>query len=673
MHRRCPHCHGPIEPLENAPLFEINDPSSGSNFSLISSETTATHRPSVRSVAKPFVRWVCGLFAAVVVAIGLGRWSTAAEPMPVEFTRMVAHWSDYGHADYLPFIEEAQPEIVQVGFYGAHFWSLAHTPQYNGYPVNFPLRGLDELGDWFEDLNNKLHARGAKVVGHFNVEFLVGDPDGPDGPRGFFKFYRDLWDEDVLGSRPGDDPLQLLEKNADGTPITNRTYAIGGMNEYWACLRNPAWQQVLKAWLKHGVERGLDGFVANYFYRHNCLCEHCQAAFREYLKNRFDARELQEHFEIADIDRHQFSEIVSWHSPAESTPLRREMLRFSQISNKQVFDDVFVRYGRALKPDLIVAQWNHLGDFAQIAGDERCLLPGELWGRDETYAWYSTGDAANKTDLARGILGEGTLQARYIRGALNDRPFTLGKYEATRIRTSIAELSANGGAPMGFYTQFIDPRARQEIVRYYRFLANHDAVYRGNHSHAEVALLFPRLEMHRGDLVALESFRRLGLALLNEHVLFDVVTNDHPFDELSASYRGVVTTQVEPNEALNQLPPTRSRFTAPPTVRVSASRPAGSVREIDLHFVNYNRVEPPRGTDGALPIELGIENERPVAVSGIKADLLLPSDAHVSAVHFVIPESPEAQRIDFRTENGRVYFELPEFLVYGVARVELGQ
>src|SRR5262245_43895616 len=129
-----------------------------------------------------------GRLLVVVAAMWPARWSPGAEPAAFEFTRMVAHWSDYGHADYLKFIEEARPELVQVGFYGAHFWSLAHTPQYNGYPVNFPLKGLDELGNWFADLNGKLHARGAKVVGHFNVEFLIGDPDGLEGPRGFFKF-----------------------------------------------------------------------------------------------------------------------------------------------------------------------------------------------------------------------------------------------------------------------------------------------------------------------------------------------------------------------------------------------------------------------------------------------------------------------------------------------------
>ena len=117
------------------------------------------------------------------------------------------------------------------------------------------------------------------------------------------------------------------------------------------------------------------------------------------------------------------------------------MLRWSQISQKEAFDDVFVKYAKSLKPGFLVAQWNHLGDFGQINGDERCLLPGELWGRDEDYLWYSTGDMASRTDLAAGVFGEGTLQARYIRGAFDDKPFTLGKYEGVRIRAAIKKAA----------------------------------------------------------------------------------------------------------------------------------------------------------------------------------------------------------------------------------------
>src|SRR5262245_28995866 len=105
----------------------------------------------------------------------------------LEFTRLIAHWDAYGNRDaYLSFVDDAEPEIAQVGFYGAHFWSLAHTKHGGGYPAHFPVVGLSECGKWFEDLNGQLHRRHVKVVGHFNVKFLIGDPDSPDGPRGFF-------------------------------------------------------------------------------------------------------------------------------------------------------------------------------------------------------------------------------------------------------------------------------------------------------------------------------------------------------------------------------------------------------------------------------------------------------------------------------------------------------
>src|SRR5438876_1037121 len=102
-----------------------------------------------------FYRLYVALF---IVALAAGQ--AFAQPPRLEFRRMVAHWVDYGHADYLPFIDDARPEIVQVGFYGGHFWSLAHTAQYKGYPAHFPVQGLNECGGWFDDLNGKLHKKG---------------------------------------------------------------------------------------------------------------------------------------------------------------------------------------------------------------------------------------------------------------------------------------------------------------------------------------------------------------------------------------------------------------------------------------------------------------------------------------------------------------------------------
>ncbi|MFO0822468.1 MAG: hypothetical protein U0792_05005 [Gemmataceae bacterium] len=500
-------------------------------------------------------------------------------------------------------------------------------------------------------------------MGHFNVTFLVGEPESKDGPRGFFKFYRDLWDEKEFGPKPVKDPLDLMARNADGTPMASKQYSIGQMREFTACLNNPGWRTVLKAWAKRGIERGVDGYVANYFYRHNCTCEHCQKGFREHLTAGFTPEQVKERFGIANVKDHKFTELVGWHDPKESTPLRREMLKWSQISTKQAFDEVFVKYARSLKPGLILGQWNHLGNFGQIAGDERCMLPSELWGRDEDYLWYSTGGAANYTDLKEGFFGDGTLQARYIRGTFDDKPFTLGKYENTRIRAAIAELAANGGAPMGFYTRFKDPKAREEIVRYYRFMEKHDAVFRANKPHSEVLLLFPRSLVHKGNVAAVEEFKKLGKSLLDDHVLFDVLSDDMLTPAIKERYRAVLDA-VKPTE----LPAGRSAFTAPKAVRVSASVPAKG-GEITLHFVNYDRTEPkqPRSPGG------GIVDEKPIAVEGVVVDFVLPAGAKPTAVRVASPESPDGEAVKFTAENGRLKFTVPKFLVYAIARIETGK
>jgi tRNA A-37 threonylcarbamoyl transferase component Bud32 len=51
MHIRCPHCHQPIEVVEDAPLADISCPSCGSNFSLISGETETTQWHGPRKIA----------------------------------------------------------------------------------------------------------------------------------------------------------------------------------------------------------------------------------------------------------------------------------------------------------------------------------------------------------------------------------------------------------------------------------------------------------------------------------------------------------------------------------------------------------------------------------------------------------------------------------------------
>jgi hypothetical protein len=316
-----------------------------------------------------------------------------------------------------------------------------------------------------------------------------------------------------------------------------------------------------------------------------------------------------------------------------------------------------------------VAQWNHLGDFDQISGDERCFLPGELWGKDEDYLWYSTGDMANHTDLASGVLGEATLQARYIRGALDDKPFTLGKYESVRIRVAIAELAANGGAPMGFYSSFQDPEARRENVRYYGFLAKYEMLYRANRPNGEVLLLFPRSRVHQGDIDAVGRFKALGRRLLDAHVLFDVLPDDRATAPARERYATVIDSADPRHTTANvmeTLPSDRSQFDVPVTVRVSASRAALGSDEITLHFVNYNREESPDKKNRGS----GIKDEKPIPAPPAQADVKLGQAMQVAHVEFLTPEADEARALEFAQVGAHLRFRIPEFLVYGVVRIQ---
>ncbi len=626
---------------------------------------------------------VLALNACVLASAATAQQPAKPEHQRFEFTKLLAHWAEYNAPEYVPFMLAAKPDVAQLGFYGAHYWSLAHTPFGKGYPAHFPVQGLAETADWYQDVTGQLQKNDIKVVGHMNVKFLVGDPDGEQGPRGFFHFYRELWDEKQLGPKPVADPLDLLEKDINGKPIVSTSYKIGGMNEYWGCLVNPHWRTVLKAWAKHGIDQGVDGYIANYFYRHDCHCEHCVAGFKSYLSKRYNDEELLQQFGIADLKKHQFEEIVCWHRPEASTPLRREMLRFSQIANKQAFDEVFVEYARSLKPDLLLAQWNHISNFSQIGGDERCMLPAEMWGRDEDYLWYSAGGSAFFTDLANRFTGDITLQARYIRGAFDDKPFTMGKYESTRTRVAIAELAANGGAPMGFYARVKNEEARDVFVQYYGFMRRYDDIYRANRPHAEVLLIYPRSQVHAGNVNAVVTFKKIGRNLLEQHILFDVIPDDLlPENAVSAaeaitaeapvgstSYKQYGTVLPAHPASLNWHAPAKvSRIEAPFTVHAAANVP-NSGGELDLHLVNYNRTEPEKARSPGR----GIQDEKPIAVEQVKVDLVLPTGAVVESVEFITPEEAEPQTLKYHVSSGRLHTITPQFLVYGVVRVHLSE
>jgi hypothetical protein len=258
---------------------------------------------------------------------------------------------------------------------------------------------------------------------------------------------------------------------------------------------------------------------------------------------------------------------------------------------------------------------------------------------------------------------EPTLLLRYARGAGGGRPCIVSQWERVKIRAAMAGLAANGGAIPGRIANFNDPQSRQELVRFFRFMKQHDDIYHASTVAGECVLLYPRSHVHQGRFTeAMSAFNTVGFKLLNDHILFDVLPDDLATPDNLARYRRVFTIS-----SLREMRPeyydSFSRFEAPSTVRVSASRPEkGNIW--DIHFVNYNRKEPPENERTGLAAD-----ENPIPVSGVKANLVSPAGLSVRKIEWMTPEFPESRELRIENVGNRVRFTAPEFLVYAVARV----
>ncbi len=80
MRVRCPHCHSPIEVVDEISLAKIDCPSCGSRFSLIGGDTTETYRTDTH--------WL-GQFE-LVRELGVGRFGSVWMARDTELDRTVA-------------------------------------------------------------------------------------------------------------------------------------------------------------------------------------------------------------------------------------------------------------------------------------------------------------------------------------------------------------------------------------------------------------------------------------------------------------------------------------------------------------------------------------------------------------------------------------------------------
>ena len=461
------------------------------------------------------------------------------------FNRMAEHWSLPERLDLVEHVRRAKLQVVQVGTFGPMFYSLADDPEVNRHWVGMPLIGVRENLACAAELIPQLQQAGARVVGQMSMAWNYGNHEKG---QGLFGAWERIWTEDLLGTAPcasADDTQQRL---ADGSlrrwDIEGRPYLT-----YTGCMCNPHWLATLKPMVKKAIELGIDGFNVHHNFEHFCQCGYCQDYVRDKLQEAFDTTDLRRIFGGRDLA--EVTDLLTPHQACPEDMGKRFQLtinRATHLRRKEALDEIYIAYGRSLNPDTLLAQWYHKYDF--MPHDERSLLPSELWARDEDYIWYSQGGHKGMSFIKHGYLADMGMPARFIYAASGGKPFVINKYDFRRLRLSIAEAAANHGAALAYHWGYDEnPDFAVEdyyapVIRYQRFLADHEPVLHPAQPWAQIALVYPRRAELEDELDCLEPLKRIGRLLEDRHLLFDIILDEQLLDR-AADYDALILPNVK--------------------------------------------------------------------------------------------------------------------------------
>ena len=136
MHVRCPHCHNPIELVDDSSFENIDCPSCGSRFSLAADAPTASFRSEGKKTIGHF---------HLIESIGVGHFGTVWKARDTELDRTVAikvpRKDQLHEAETEQFLREARaagqlrhPNIVTVHEVGREDGTIYIASDYGTVP-----------------------------------------------------------------------------------------------------------------------------------------------------------------------------------------------------------------------------------------------------------------------------------------------------------------------------------------------------------------------------------------------------------------------------------------------------------------------------------------------------------------------------------------------------------
>ncbi|MBT5872888.1 MAG: hypothetical protein HOH43_05665, partial [Candidatus Latescibacteria bacterium] len=426
--------------------------------------------------------------------------------------------------DLVRLVRQARIQVVQAGTFGPQFYGLADDATVDRRWVGMPLTGVRENLTMVKELIADIQAEGAQFIGQMSISWHYGDHETG---KGLFGAWDSIWQDDLLGPAPIADPISAQERLVDGEvrcwPIEGRPYRA-----YSGCLSNPDWTAVLKPMVKHAIDLGVDGLMVHHNFTTYCGCDHCRSELIRNYESTFKSEALKQLFGSDRLEGvEDLLTPIDEQNPEPSASLIDAKQRWEHRRRKLVFDEVFSSYGRSLKPDLKIGQWYHKYDFGPV--DERSRLPDDLWAKDEDYLWYSQGGNKGISRISHGYLADMGMPARFAYAAGSGRPFVINKYDYKRYRLSIAEAAANHAAAPAFHwgpqeeEDYILDEYTGPLIRYHRFLADHDRLIRGSVPYSQAAVVYPRRAETTGDISDFSTLKRIGRLLEDDHIPFEMI------------------------------------------------------------------------------------------------------------------------------------------------------
>ena len=142
------------------------------------------------------------------------------------------------------------------------------------------------------------------------------------------------------------------------------------------------------------------------------------------------------------------------------------------------------------------------------------------------------------------------LPARFIYAAGGGKPFVINKYDSRRLRLSIAEAAANHGAALAFHwghdenPDFAVEDYYAPVIRYQRFLADHETLLHPAQPWAQIGLVYPRRAELEDEAGSLEPLKRIGRLLEDRHLLFDIILDEQLLDRAD-NYHALILPDVK--------------------------------------------------------------------------------------------------------------------------------